>query len=315
MGKTSATAQTYNDTNVIGQIFSTGSARNTGQFLAAIGGLNGARRVKSQSFDMGTYYSLDTATQNVISENTSLSAGTPRFYARTPKANVVQVSKYDIAVSDLREAANWQVASTTHLGDVVETSEFDRAASNSMDQLRADWEFACLQGTYVARSTVATDVAMGGLVDSTIGISTNSVNASSAALDITMIEELLATMAENGSPMSNLAIVVPPGYMDDISTLYGFAPQDRNVGGVAIKQIYSDFGEIGIIWTNAAPANNLIICDLTYCRPVVLPHKGGIDVLMKEYMDGSSAEKGYVEGFIGVDFFHESYHGKIYGIA
>jgi hypothetical protein len=315
MAKTSATAQTYNDTNVIGQILSIGSTRNTGQFFAAIGGLNGVRRVKSQSFDMGSYYSLDNAAQTVISENTSLSAGTPRFYARTTKQNVVQISKYDIAVSDLREDATQQVVATEHLGDLVETSEFDRAASNSMDQMRADWEFTCLQGTYVARSAVGTNVASGGLLDSTIGISTNTVNASSAALDITMIEELLETMAESGAPMVNPAIVTPPGYLNDISNLYGFAPQDRNVGGVAIKQVYSDFGEIGVIWTNAAKANNIIICDLAFCRPVVMPYKGGTDIRMKEYEDGASAQKGYIEGRIGVDFFHESYHGKIYGIA
>jgi hypothetical protein len=264
---------------------------------------------------MGSYYSLDNAAQNVIDETASLTAGTPRFYARTSKENVVQISKYEIAVSDLREAATQQVVATEHIGDVVEVSEFDRAASNVMDQMRADWEFTCLQGTYVARSIVTTGVAAGGLIDSTVGISTNKVNASSAALDITMIEELLETMAESGAPMSNLAIVVKPGYLNDISNLYGFAPQDRVVGGVAIKQIYSDFGEIGIIWTNAAPANYLIIVDLAYCRPVVLPHKGGQDILLKEYMDGASAQKGYLEGYIGVDFFHESYHGYIYGIA
>lgn len=315
MGSTSATAQSYNDTNVIGQVLSTGATKNTGQFLAAIGGMNGARRVNAQSFDMGAYYSLDAASQNVISENTSLSAGTAKFYAKAQKTNVVQISKYDIAVSDLREAATQQIVSSVFAGEAPTTSEFDRAASNAMDQMRADWEYTCLQGTYVNRSAVGTDTAAGGLIDSTIGIATNKVNASSAALDITMIEQLLETMAQNGAPMINPAIVTTPGYLNDISNLYGFAPQDRVIGGVAIRQIVSDFGEIGVLWTNAAPANYMLIVDLAYVRPVVLPHKGGQDILMKEYLDGSSAQKGYLEGYVGVDFAHESYHGYIYGIA
>lgn len=317
MASTSATAQTYNDTNVIGQVLQIGAAKNTGKFLAAIGGLNGARRVKSQAFDMSASYSLNapSATTARISEDTSLSAGTAGFYAKTPVNNVVQINKYDIIVSDLREAATDQVVSTTFLGTVPQASEFDTQAALRMAQMSADWEAVCLSGAYTARSIVSTDVSAGGMTDSTVGIQTNRVNASSAALDSDMISTLLNTMAGNGAPFDNLAIVAKPAYIDALGALYGFAPQDRNVGGVSLRQIYTTYGPVNLIWSNAAPANTVIIADLAYIKPVVLPHKGGIDILMKEYTDGASATKGYIEGYIGVDFGHESYHGTVYGLA
>lgn len=315
MSSTTATAQSYNDTNVIGQVLQIGAMNNTGAFLAAIGGLNGARRVKSISYDMVASYSLNTGTQGNVSENTTLSAGTAKFYAKTPVNNVTQINKYDIIVSDRREAATDEVVSTTFLGGAPQVSEFDRQAAIQMLQLNADWEFTCLQGTYAPRAAVGTAEGSGGLTDSTIGIATNKVNASSAALDSDMIADLLVTMSGNGAPMNNLAFVVRPTYLDQLNTLYGFAPQDRNIGGVQLKQIYSTFGTVSLIMTNNAPANTLLAVNMPFVQPVVLPHKGGIDILMKEFLDGSSAQKGYVEGYIGVDFKHESLHGKIYNLS
>lgn len=316
MGWTAATAQTYNATNVIGQVLKIGAANNTGKFLAAIGGLNGARRVSSQEFDMCAYESLETpsATARLISENTSLSAGTAHFYGKTAVKNVVQIWKDDVIVSDLRKASPNQIASTTFMGPIAVTA-FDEQAATKQLQLAADWEVVCLSGTYVARSAVSTNVAAGGLTDSTVGITTNRVNASSAALDTDMLRQLLDTMFANGANFNNLAIVAAGNYISDLNSLYGFAPQDRNVGGVSLNQIYSTYGPMSLIPTTAAPANTLLVVDLAKCQPVVMPHEGGVDILLKEFMDGASAQKGYIEGYIGIDFQHESFHGSIYGLA
>ena len=317
MASTTATAQSYNDTNVIGQVLQIGAMNNTGAFLAAIGGLNGARRIRSISYDMVASYSLNTGAQGNISETTALAAGTAKFYAKTPVNNVVQTNKYDVIVSDKREAATGEVVSTTFIGDAPQISEFDNQSAIQMMQFNADWEFTCLQGTYAARSAVGVAEGSGGLIDpsGTIGITTNTVNASSAALDSDMVAALMVKMAAAGSPMNNIAFVVRPAYLDQLNTLYGFAPQDRNVGGVMLKQIYTSMCPVSIIMTNNAPANTLLAVNMPYVQPVVLPHKGGIDILLKEYMDGGSATKGYLEGYIGVDFKHESLHGKIYGLA
>jgi hypothetical protein len=317
MGSTAAVAQTYNDTNVIGEVLSIGATRNTGRFLAAIGGLNGARQTNAQEFAMSATYSLDAAAQGAISENTSLSAGTADFYAKSQEYNVNQIIKKEIAVSSLREAATQQIscANITVGGMAPTVSEFDQQTAHSMSQFMADWEFACLQGTYVARSAVGTVVATGGLVDSTVGIQTNTVNASSAALSKDLINSLLVTMADAGAPFQKPVFICKSTYVTQISDIYGFQPQSYDVGGVAIKSVITDFGEFGVIWSNAAPANYLIVADLAFCKPTVLPHADGIEVVLREYTDGGSARKGYIEGFVGFDMGAESYHGYISSLA
>lgn len=322
MASTTATAQSYNLTNVIGQVLKIGAAANTGKFLAAIGGLNGARRVTSQTFDMLASYSLDTPspTTALHSENDTLSATDSKFYEKTPVVNVVQIMKYAIIVSDLRKAAKSQYADPAAYNafmspNLPTVSPFDEQAAMKMEQMSADWEAICLSGVRVVRAAVNTDVASGGLGCSVIGIATNRVNASSAALDSSMISELLTKMAENGAPFKNLCIVARPTYIDQLGALYGFAPQDRSVGGVSIKQIFTTYGPVSLIWSNAAPANRLMVVDLAFVRPVVMPHDTGQDILLKEYTDGASAQKGYLEGYLGVDFGHESLHGDIYNLA
>jgi hypothetical protein len=184
-----------------------------------------------------------------------------------------------------------------------------------MQQFQIDFEYAMLQGTYVARSGVGTSVATGGLVDSTIGISTSTVNAGSAALSVQQINTLLATMAGNGAPMSKPFIIAPYIYLPEISKLFGNQPQDFNIGGVAVKSVITDFGQLGVIGTAQAPANTILVVDMDYFMPVFLPHADGSLIQMKEYTDGSSAAQGWLEAFVGVDFGSESYHGSITSVA
>lgn len=312
MASTSATGQTYNNTNVLGEVIQTGSARNTGQFIAAIAG-NGVRRVNAQEFAMSAPYSLDAANQDVISENTSLSASTAQFYAKSQEYNVVQISKLAFASSDLRESATQQI-STTNIdagGLAPVASEFDRAAANAMSQFNANWEYSALQGTYVGRSAVGTNVAMGGLTDSTVGISTNTTDASDASLSKTLIDTTLTSAMGNGMQLVRPVFVCGPTYVPQLSEIYGFQEQSWDMGGVAVKTVLTDFGTFGVIWTNAAPANTLLMVDLEYIRPVVLPQPDGTDIAMVEYVDGASAKKGYIQGFIGIDFTSESYHASI----
>lgn len=315
MGSTAATAQTYNDSNVLGMLLTTGYSNTP--FLDAIGFLNGAKRIASQEYPMSAASSLDAGSQDVISENTSLTAGTPDFYAKAMEYNVSQIMKKEVAVSNLREAANQQLKDeVVEIGGLAEsTSEFSRNIEMALKQMKQDLEFSLLQGTYVGRSAVGTDVATGGINDSTVGVSTNTVAGGSAALTKDMIDELLVEMADNGAPMQDIVIVGKNTYLPQISEIYGFQPQDRNIGGLAIKQIVTDFGTISVIGTKNAPANILEFIDLSYMRIAVLPHAGGNDILLREYQDGGSAVKGYIEGFLGADFYTESYHGTITGLA
>lgn len=316
MASTTAVAESYNDLNVLGQIMQVGAGRRT-PFFAAIGGLNGVRRVIANQYAMSAVYSVNAGTNPVIDETASLTAGSAKFYAKTQEDNTTGIAKYEFQVSNLREANGAQLANTNavYSSDADTGSEFDRAASDAMRQLVTDWEFVCLQATQVARSAVTTDASPGGILDTTMG-AISKVAAGSAALSKELIEELIETMAGYDAPFANPCIVIPPGYVTKLNDIYGYAEQSRAVGGVNLTQIFLPIvGQASVIWTNQMEANSLAIVDLAYCKPVVLPHKGNIDVLMHEYSDGGSARKGYIESYIGFDFGSRYYHGFISGLA
>lgn len=316
MASTTATMESYNDINVLGQVMQVGAGRRT-PFFAATGGLGGVLRVPSQQFAMSATYSLNAGSQAAIDETASLSAADAKFYAKAQEYNAVQIAKYGFASSYLNEANRTQLSNTNavYSSDAPQTSEFDRAAANAMAQMVVDWEFTMLQGTRVARSAVTTDVAAGGLLDTSMGAS-SKVNASGAKLSKALIEQLVDLLAAKDAPMIEPVIVIPPTYVKSLNDIYGFAEQSRVVGGVNLQQIFLPIiGQASVIWTNQMEANSLLIADLSFIKPAVLPHANGEDILMAEYSDGGSAKKGYIEGFIGVDFGSKDYHGFIYGLA
>ena len=77
----------------------------------------------------------------------------------------------------------------------------------------------------------------------------------------------------------------------------------------------TDFGNIDLIVTNSAPANTVLVADMAYIKPVVLPHEDGSIIYEKEFSDGGSARNGYVEVYTSIDFGSESYHGVISNVA
>ena len=233
MASTAAVAQSHNATAMLGDLLETGGAKGSGAFNAEIV-KNGIKIVNAAEFAMSQVYSLDAATQNVISETASLAAAANQFYARTQEFNTVQIQKLAFSESDFRAAAN-NTLDTTNIdqgGFAPVLSEFDLAKANAMKQLNIDWEFSAIQGTRVARNNVGTVNAMGGLLDAGIGITTNVEQGGAAALSITMINNLLTTMFGNGAEFGRLAFVVRPVYAPILSALYGVAPSDRIVGGV-----------------------------------------------------------------------------------
>jgi hypothetical protein len=115
--------------------------------------------------------------------------------------------------------------------------------------------------------------------------------------------------------------------IQNISDIYGYAPTDRNVGGVAIRSILTDFCQLGVIWDPQVPAGSLLIIDVKHCAPVFVPVKfnpntgiqmsaaGGADVLWVPTAVVAAAHGGFIYTQIGLDYGPEEYHGKITGLA
>ena len=130
-----------------------------------------------------------------------------------------------------------------------------------------------------------------------------------------MIDNLLRTMAGNGADFINPVIFCNAYQKQKLSDIYGYAPQDRNVGGYNINQIETDFAVLGVVWAPQVPAATLSIIDLAVCSPVFLPVPEKGVLFYEELSKTGAAEKGQIYGQMGIDYGPEEYHGKITSLA
>jgi len=285
-----------------------------------IGGLQGGtvRTVGDFQFPLAQPWALEAASQPAISETTSLTAPTPWTYVRGQDVNTVQIWQRQVSVSYAKQSVTGQVTAdaTTGLVDISDTqpvqNERDFQIMAHMRQLSLDIDYTFLNGAYAQATDAATAAKSRGVITAA---TTNTVAAGGATLDKALIDQLLRTMAANGSEFLQTVIFVNAFQKQKISDIYGYAPEDRNVGGVNIKQIETDFAILGIVWAPNVPAATMLIADLAVCAPVFLPVPEKGVLFYEELSKTGASEKGQIYGQIGLDYGPEEYHGTITGLA
>lgn len=314
-------ALTKSDTlNYRGELFLIG--QNQTPFLRAIGGR--AARSASFVFPMAQPWALNSASQPAITEDASIVAGTPTTYTRGEDTNTAQIMKYDAAVSFKKQSQYGLMSgiNTVDGNPVTDELSFQKAAA--LRQMAIDLEYSFLQGAYQAAANTATAAKTRGII---AGTTTNAVGASSATLSEALVKELLRTMVSNGSPMQNSVIMVNAFQKQKLSEIFGYAPEDRNIGGLNIKQIETDFGMLGVVYAPFMPTDTLLISELSVCRPVFVPvsfssmngieqnNTEGVDVLWVDTGITAASKGGFYYSQVGLDYGPEEYHGKITALA
>lgn len=317
MSNTNNAATIWNCPNYIGELYLIGA--NQTPFLNMIGGLQGGmvRTVGAFDFPLAQPWSLEAAAQPDISETASLTAPDPWTYVRGQDDNTVQIFQRAVSVSYAKQSVGGSIyvngAGQVNYGEnqpVMNEKDFQIAAHLRQIAVDADWTF--LNGTYQKATSAAVSAKTRGIIT---GITTNTVNASNVQLSRTLVNQLIKDMATNGAEFTNPVIFCNAYQKQQISEIYGYAPADRNVGGLNISQIETDFAILGVVWAPNIPTSTLLVADMAVCSPVFLPvpEKG---VLFYEDLDsGGAAEKGQIYGQIGIDYGPEEYHGKITNLA
>jgi len=317
MANTNAAATVWNCPNYVGELFLIGA--NQTPFINMVGGLQGGqvRTVATFQFPMAQPYALEAASQPNISETTSLTAPTAWTYVRGQDVNTCQIYQRQISVSYAKQSVTGQITAdgTTglaQLGVQPVQNELDFQIATHMRQIAIDAEYTFLNGAYVQATAANVAARTRGIITA---CTTNTVAAGAAALTKALIDQLLRTMAANGAEFRNAVIFVNAFQKQQISSIYGYAPQDRNVGGFNIKQIETDFAILGIVYAPRVPAATLLIADLAVVKPVFLPVPGKGVLFYEELSKTGASESGQIYGQMGLDYGPEEYHGTITGLA
>jgi hypothetical protein len=293
---------------------------NQTPFLNMIGGLQGGaiRTVADFQFPLAQPWALESAAQPAVTETASLTAPNPWTYVRDQDVNTVQIFHRAVTVSYAKQSVVGQVTAdaTTNLVDISGVqpvqNERDFQISAHMRQIAVNTDYTFLNGAYQQATSAAVAAKTRGIITA---CATNTVAAAAATLDKALVDQLLRTMAANGAEFVNPVIFVNAFQKQKLSDIYGYAPQDRNVGGYNINQIETDFAILGVVWAPNVPAATLLIADLSVCSPVFLPVPEKGVLFYEELSKTGASESGQIYGQIGLDYGPEEYHGTITGLA
>jgi len=318
-------ALTYSDTaNYRGVLYLYGKSK--APFLAAIGGRS--KRTSVRTFPVASPWTLSAASQDTQAETTAAAAGTPTTISRGQDTNVCQIMKYDVMTTFMKQSLSGSFSGVNSLDGTEVLDELGFQKKGALMQLAKNIEYSMLQGAHTAESATSTNVKMRGLIEA---IDTNTVAAGGLKLSKEMIEELVREMVDSGAPFDSVTMVCNAFQMQMISDIYGYAPQDRTMGGVAIDSfLVPGAGVVRTLFSPEMPTDEVYLAEMSVMAPVYLPvsyapdgniepstvQAGPVDVL---YQPASvvmgAARGGFFYTQVGLDYGPEEYSGSITGLA
>ena len=291
-----AAGTVWNLPNYTGELF-TSDLINT-PLLSMIGGMTGGMMTENFEFTTDSQYDQETAAQPAITETASLTAPTAISYVRSQNKNVTQIFHEQVSISYVKASNQGRLSGINTAGAVNNViNEKDWQISKALEKIARDVEYTFLNGAYQIATDAGTANKTRGMIASS---SVNTVDASSATLSKPLMDSLLLEMFNNGS-MFKMPVIFCGGFQKQkISDIYGYAPEDRNIGGLNIKQIETDFGNIAVAPAHRfMPAATLLIADLSVVSPVfqLVPEKGLL--FYEDLAKTGASEKGQIFGQIG----------------
>ena len=306
-----AAGTVWNLPNYAGELFTTDAEQTP--FLTMIGGMTGGGLVTQNfEFPIDSQYSYPAAAQPAITETASLTAPTAISYVRDQSKNVTQIFQEKVSLSYAKMSNGGRLSGINTAGLTNNApSEKDFQIARSLGKIARDVEYTFLNGAYAISTTAGTANKTRGIYNAVA----TTIAASSAALSKSLLQQLFRTMYSNGAQFNNMVIWVNAFQKQALSALYAYAPTDRNVGGVNIKQIETDFGNLGIMLNRFNDTDKLGVFDMSAISPVFqpVPEKGNF--FFEELAKTGAADEGQIFGQIGLDHGSIALHGSITGLA
>lgn len=312
MSNVSGGGTIWNLPNYAGDLFTADLVSNP--FLSMIGGMNGGLQTQNFEFAVDSEYVQEAASQPAITETASLTAPTAISYVRGQNKNVTQIFQEKVSISYVKQSNQARLSGINTTGaqnNVI--SEKDFQIAKALEKIARDVEYTCLNGAYVLSGNAGQANKTRGMIAT---VSTNAVAAGSAALSKALMDALFLAMFTNGAVFKNSVIFCGGFQKQKLSNIYGYAPSDRNVGGLNIKQIETDFGNIGVADPHRfMPTGTLLVADMSVVYPVFQPVPDKGNFFYEELAKAGAAEEGQIFGQFGLAHGPEWMHGKITGLA
>lgn len=315
---------TYNLPNFTGELI--GLTPEDTPLLSAIGGLTGGRQTTAVDFEWQTYDLRDPAANRQRLEGADAPPAEERV--RQNWSNITEIHQEKVDVSYTKQAAIGQMSGLNNQGGPNPVrDEVAWQLEQQLKQKKRDIEVSFLGGVYQKPGDNTTPRKTRGIISA---ITTNVVTVDApttgdagAVEDLTkeMIDELVEQCYTTGGLVEGdtAVLMVPPKYRAKITNLYmsqfgQFSETNRNVGGVAVKRIETDFAELNIMTnrhlTQVAP-NTLLCLSMEELWPVFLEIPGKGHFFLEELAKTGASTKYQLYGEIGLRYGNEKQHGSL----
>jgi hypothetical protein len=308
MADVAGTATTFNLPNYRGELYHLTPFDTP--LTAMIGGLTGG---KSNASKEDVWETDD----NAAAAQTAVVEGADPEYLERDRAevsNVKQIYQYGFSATYTKQGAYGNFASDSLDLDVSNpvTDEISHQRTLKMRRMARDVEYTFLNGVYAKPATNATARKTRGAKNF---ITTNTVAAGTADLSKAHIDELLRGMADDGAPFDMPVLFANSFNRQQISNIYGYAPESRSVGGLSINQIETDFAVFGVVYDRFMPADEVFLLDVAHITPTHMSIPGKGDVFVEPLAQTGAAWNFQLYAEIGLEYGPELWHGSITGLT
>lgn len=307
---------TWNLPNYAGELFTADPTQTP--LLSMIGGLTGGKQTDNFEFPTAVLFDYPAASQPDISESASATAPAASAIARTQESNVVQIHQEVIDLTYAKLSNSGRMSGLNTASALANPSD-EKAwqIQQRLIKIARDVEYSFLNGKYQKASSAAQANKTRGMLE--LAASVNTVEAG-GALTADMIKALMLEMASNGAYFNNMVLFAGAKQKQAITALYesqlGYNKgAERNVGGMNITEIETDFCKLGIVWDRFMPDDSILIADVAHIAPVfqAVPGKG---VLFEEELAKVGAsDRIQIYGQIGLAHGPAFLHGSITGLV
>jgi Family of unknown function (DUF5309) len=241
---------------------------------------------------------LQAITTNVVSGGTAVPGG---------------VGATATAGTDLIAAAGHGLAA----GDQVQLSSITGAAP-----LNANTTYYVSANGLVAGAFKVSTTPGGAPVDITADGTVTVTKR--GAVSRNMINSLLQQAYVNGGLMdtATATLLVPPQQKSALTDQYitgtGYGSRQettRDVGGVSVSTIISDFGTLNVMLDRHMPADTIAVVSLEQCAPVYLEIPGKGHFFAEPLAKTGAKDRVQLYGEVGLSYGNERTHAKITGLS
>jgi hypothetical protein len=326
MGGTSITDEgyLYDLPNYTGDLLSADHTQTP--LLSMIGGLNGGKKTSNFEFDLSSEYDFPDAAQPAITETASLTASSyRREFVRDRQVNVCQIFMESIHLTYVKMSnqarilheevgsSGYAYSTAGEANNVADEMAWQKTIR--IDKIARDVEKTFIDGAYQYPTSESVAAKTRGLMAATALATSSTVAAGTADLSKALIDQLLRTMAEAGARFKQPVAFMNGFQVQQVSDIYGYAPQDRLYGGVAIKTVLTDFCQLGIVYNPHMGNDDFLVADLAFCSPVFQEVPGKGLLFYEPLAKSGAAEEGQIFGQIGLDYGPAFMHGSITGLT